>query len=473
MKDGVEVDAGDNEDDDTISDSDQLYSPPSSTRFLSFSDELQPIGLKKVYVRQAYIDIYDKYIKDNKFVLVCGNPGIGKSVFLFYVVRRLLDDHPRAKIVYEESGSSYRVYLTEDEVQFVKLDQLDKASYYLFDCRSPRHTVDINIARRSEKTIVMSSPAKQNYKSFEKDCVFSTLGRGVKLYMPIWTWEEVRFCGDHLWNEPLSQEVLERRFDVWGGVPRMLFRMPLDDKSADHLVNNAISHCNPSMVLKLAKEPYSGEFDDVSHRILHMHVVGDDYRVVAVKFATDKVAQGVFDRLMMDYKSAFFDFMEYAAGKSLYATVYGQLFESFCHSKLCSGEQFDVKSLEPGGEMKRLSWEGDTRVFKELDEVDGSTDKYFVPNKRNFIAVDSILPPDLAFQMTVSTTHPVIRHGLTLVKKLLQCAKLNLYFVVPKEIYDEFKKQPYHTHKKKVYKNAVTDVSQWAVCVNIQLFRSN
>ena len=82
MKDRVEkeivIDAGDNEDDHTISDSDELHSPPSSTRFLSFSTELSPTDLKEVYIRQAYNDIYDKHVKDTK------------------------KDHPDASIFYEE-----------------------------------------------------------------------------------------------------------------------------------------------------------------------------------------------------------------------------------------------------------------------------------------------------------------------------------------------------------------------------------
>ena len=460
----IDVNAGDNEDDHTISDSDQLHSPPSSTRVLSFSAKLPTARSKDVYVRQAYIDIYDKHVKDTNFVLVCGNPGVGKSMFLFYVMHRLLKDRPGASIMYEESGSTYKVYLEGDEVQVLKTDELVEVAYYLFDCMSSQHTVNIDIARRTSKTIVVSSPARENFKSFLKHCVNGPFGPGITLYMPMWTWAEVRFCADHLWNVPL--ETLQRRFDIWGGVPRMLCRMPIED-DAEGLVEQAISTCDPSSVLKLATDPSVGAFDVISHRILHMHVVGDNYCNVSVMFATKKVAQDIFQKLAKESTSSVFKFMEVAVGSSHFAGIYGQIFESFCHYELCSGKEFDVKSLEPGGETKKLSWKCHSHVFKDLDEVDVSMDKYLVPNKRNFVSVDSILPPDSAFQMTVSSTHPVKRHGLTLVKSKLKCDKLNLYFVVPREIYNDFKKQPYHTRKDTCYQKAVTDVSQWAVCVDI------
>lgn len=92
-----------------------------------------------------------------------------------------------------------------------------------------------------------------------------------------------------------------------------------------------------------------------------------------------------------------------------------------------------------------------------------------MPKVSNYESVDSIVPPDKVFQMTVSHEHPVKMKHLKEIKNILKCNDLKLYFVVPEDIYVDFQQQPYHTQRKKVSRCKMKCVSQWALCVPIKV----
>jgi hypothetical protein len=91
-------------------------------------------------------------------------------------------------------------------------------------------------------------------------------------------------------------------------------------------------------------------------------------------------------------------------------------------------------------------------------------------HQRGSKSVDSILPKNRAFQMTVSDKHPVQYHGLKVVKDHLRCHVLELYFVVPSENFATFQLQNYLTVRKKDCKNqSKKDVSQFVLSMNMNI----
>ncbi|CAI2187078.1 18535_t:CDS:2, partial [Funneliformis geosporum] len=103
--------------------------------------------------------------------------------------------------------------------------------------------------------------------------------------------------------------------------------------------------------------------------------------------------------------------------------------------------------------------------------------------KQNFGAVDLFVTPNYIFQVTVSEYHPIKQVEL---KKVItnmpvyisdQNAKIQLYFVVPDDIYDKFKYQSYTTRDNDSNKDrpvlrmnsAIKNVEQWALKVQINL----
>ena len=104
-----------------------------------------------------------------------------------------------------------------------------------------------------------------------------------------------------------------------------------------------------------------------------------------------------------------------------------------------------------------------------------------VPDKQNFGAVDLFVTPNSIFQVTVSEYHPIKQVELTKVITNMpvyisdQNAKIQLYFVVPDDIYDKFKHQSYTTRDKdsnedrsvERMNSAIKNVEQWALKVQI------
>ncbi|CAI2177193.1 17279_t:CDS:2, partial [Funneliformis geosporum] len=118
----------------------------------------------KIFIRKAYTDIFKEIkalIESHKYYrfVITGNPGIGKSYFLFYLLYELaksgetvvLDSHERVKCIVFKNA-------------MVKLEKIDKlghilneeTTWYLVDTKKP--------LKYGAITILVSSPNPQYYK---------------------------------------------------------------------------------------------------------------------------------------------------------------------------------------------------------------------------------------------------------------------------------------------------------------------
>ena len=99
---------------------------------------------------------------------------------------------------------------------------------------------------------------------------------------------------------------------------------------------------------------------------------------------------------------------------------------------------------------------------------------YLKPASQNFESIDSIIPPKIGLQITVAGSHPVKIKGLQRIVQSLSCTKqkpLQLYFVVPGEEFDNYKKQKYVDNTKKNPRAKKTrehfdGVEQWVLCMD-------
>ncbi|CAG8633634.1 10739_t:CDS:2, partial [Ambispora gerdemannii] len=133
----------------------------------------------------------------HRFVIT-GNPGIGKSYFLFYILYELakngetvlLDSHDHDKCIVFKNG-------------VVELETIGNLGYilnknttwYLVDTKKPM--------RYQAKTILVSSPNPHYYKEFLK-YQYTTMR-----YMPIWSLNELRYCKDILFPDIEENEMLK------------------------------------------------------------------------------------------------------------------------------------------------------------------------------------------------------------------------------------------------------------------------
>ena len=166
--------------------------------------------------------------------------------------------------------------------------------------------IDLGAASVSTKAIVFSSPNRNHYKEYEKSFLYSPRRKGVTVYMPTWSLMELQFCCHHLFSD-ISSEELERRYNIWGGVPRSIFRKSKvnDERLLRGLIVASSLENIMELATKLATSLDASQFENVSHRILHLHVEKDDedkvnYEEPIVYFASKLVAQQVFDQAILD-----------------------------------------------------------------------------------------------------------------------------------------------------------------------------
>jgi hypothetical protein len=150
------------------------------------------------------------------------------------------------------------------------------------------------------------------------------------------------------------------------------------------------------------------------------------------------------------------------------------------------GGDFEVRTLDGKTADVKLTLSPDTsrKTFADVSEVAHFNDdsSYIVPKASNFESVDSMMKPNLLFQMTVSATHPCKQAGLhraivslkggqpSPLKKVKgssgqsqavhQGPPPRLYFVVPEDSFDAFKEQSYTDSKGKIMgKSTYADVN--------------
>ena len=202
---------------------------PSTKEILELAEAHPGSRSKFVYVRKAYTDIYENYIKDYEHILITGNPGTGKTFFLVYVAYKILQDYPEYSIVcgHFSMPSDRVVHLKGNEARSLSFRPLSEESYcYLYDCGSDSK-LNLSLAQNATKSIIFSSPDKENYKSYYKQCIQNSASTGqgsIVVYMPTWSWDELKFCQKHI-HKHINDDELNGRFALWGGIARAVFQI--------------------------------------------------------------------------------------------------------------------------------------------------------------------------------------------------------------------------------------------------------
>ena len=259
---------------------------------------------KKIYVRDCYRQIYEtasQLMVDGKMELgtsLCtGVPGIGKSLFLLYVMYRYLHDtrFPEKQLAVQlKQGEITRLKPTEDPTKysFKDLDVKDaKKENFLLLC-DLREKAEPD-CRGKRGTFIFSSPNKDRYKETMK-CKHS-----FTFLMPTWSEDELR-CVDAnaaRWYEAYA---------LFGGVPRHVLTDEFTAEENVATVDRAILENGRALVTKFfecGRGPTDSDSEQ-SYLLLHINPPCDengDYKFRG-KFPEYSFASDiVFQRLMAKY----------------------------------------------------------------------------------------------------------------------------------------------------------------------------
>jgi hypothetical protein len=455
---------------------------------------------KSLFVRMCYQDV-SKIIKSNTTIaqcqqyIICGTPGIGKSTFLSYFVYDLihlqesdLTSKDGVKVgessfsIIVDFGEMFAMITTKKTDQGTEVDFAvdhrsenafghalnNQANYYIFDARAKGKEPLLVRA----KTVVASSPNRENYKQVQKQL-------GVqRYYLPIWSYEELLLLHEHCFSETVTKDELDKRYGYYGGVPRDCFqRFDVGDW------DNIIHGCEADEVMKMiGSATVADKSSKIAHRLIHI-VPSDDYKRVTLKFGSQKNCDAFVSQYYATCENRFINFIE-TQTDAVYANLRGQLFEAYAHRLIASGGEFKVRELTTGKNIESTSIilaKAHTEYFSDMSSCvsssssssssvsgsgsnHGNDPKYFIPISKSFAVIDSFSGAGL-FQMTVSSDHPMIKNHLEEYLKILKLTNPPFYFVVPEDKFDSFEEQPYHSTKNTVLKKQDPIVQQFALCI--------
>ncbi|KAF0488607.1 rxlr effector candidate protein [Gigaspora margarita] len=317
------------------------------------------------------------------------------------------------------------------------------------------------------KTIIALSPQrikKDEFQEFDKIIV-------KRFYMGSWSLNELIICQKHVYpNVPV--DLMIELYRKAGGVPRYTLQR----------VEEAMKYYDPETI-SVRIEIVITSFERVEDAILEVRNLLD-----IINFFTEKGHIKVTKKLEV---RAWSDLLEQIRNYKAYPSACGIMLELYVIHLFITGDcHFETRKLED------LNVDNDecteTYTVKPHPKIEcilspeelasHNEEKVIVPSKSNFGAADLFVSPNDIFQITVSHRHPIKQTELVNIVKNIpgyikhSNAKIRLYFVVPDDIYENYKTQDIVTRdvdtkslrKVKTQNSILKNVKQWVIKVDIK-----
>ena len=194
-----------------------IHNAVECDEFIMFGGNIPLTTLNKMYVRESYRMIASSILPDINKAIIIGTPGIGKSLFLIYLLWKLVKERKRILFIYH----SYNIYY-DGEGGVFSLPSHDLPSdandlfwnetlWCLFNAEE-KDRIRFGQCPYPFCTFVVSiSPGGNMLKEFRKPPVPRVF------YMPLWTDAEMTKIASSLF--PWRQD-WRYRFKILGGIPR-------------------------------------------------------------------------------------------------------------------------------------------------------------------------------------------------------------------------------------------------------------
>jgi len=289
-----------------------------------------PFSGTSLYIRESYKEIYtiinNMCTQKSRFLLL-GNPGIGKSCFLIYMLYRLLAE--KKTVVLRRSSELVCYLFTNGQVTSTG-NVSDFAAilnnpdvWYLCDTIPEPGTV-------AAKTVLTCSPSRQNFKLFEKYQQRQTL------YLPIWNLDEVHLLRTVF--RDIAEAKVTEQFGKIGGIPRYIFA----EEDLDVLISKGLNRSFEKIT------EATGELDgteDFSHILIHI-VPENQYAAYSLNFASKYIGSLVLDRFQQREIQKLRNFLGASNQIPFSKRLKGGLFEAWAHQILQKGGKFSIRCLE-------------------------------------------------------------------------------------------------------------------------------
>jgi hypothetical protein len=405
-------------------------------------------------IRKSFVEIFDSMMEiaganpNIRGYVTLGNPGVGKSRFLSYCLWQFARVGKR---VFYESVLYGAVWSFEPNGHVSKRArgpefpfQTAKNDLYLFD---PYGDQPDEPHGCSALTIVAASPNPIHYKGFRK-----RKGCGVRFFMPVWSEDELEVFRTA--TNSLTVAELHSRFEIFGGVPRYIFKEDPEFQDAKAELDVAIIEGSTgSLHVFRAALGNMESGNKISHKLIHYKVDMTTYRSAVVRYASAYVERELPLKAPGNRLKELGKVLCDVADTDI--VMEGHIFEEYLHRMIPFGVTMVARSLQSlKSNPVEISF-----AKRDVDFFDDSAGMsralknqcYARPNESNYIAIDAVswLEDRIVFlQYTRSMKHEISMDQLTFYNDLVEVKKVDksqkkvrFYFIVPSEEYGAFKAQ--------------------------------
>ncbi|KAL3669164.1 hypothetical protein V7S43_005548 [Phytophthora oleae] len=373
----------------------------------------------RYYVRRCYSEYYSlilEMLETYDIVTVTGTPGIGKSIFYAYFYQRYKEDEEdeenkenrrkttiiaasftkasgMGEVVAFQDGKQTEPSDDEEASSFIK--KTYKAAWkdgnpllYLYD-RPPQRA-----PKRPSKMVCFTSPNERWLEEVRKE------EQARKLYMPLWTLEELMDAANHLGLGADVTQKIEERFAIFGGVARgcLSAREKFVAEMTEDLTKAIAGMDSFSELKRLVNNVEGGA---TRCRMCHYQPMADNRGSYDVQIASTFVSRLVLENVTARDFEKRDSLIRWLKGIPKAAAFRGHLSEMKAHERLVRGGTIETQCIsKPDMPMKRFTLDqSEEFCFFDLKDLSSTMlqnteNPYHIPRAANFESVDSFyLPP--------------------------------------------------------------------------------
>ena len=409
--------------------------------WITFEQNMPNANLNRLYIRESYRTIASRILEVNGIqkVIITGTPGIGKSLFLIYLLWQLVKERKRVlffyhpySIYYDENGGVFK--FASDRLSLENFESFwNETLWCLFDAKFKEQSDLAGVPVGLSTFILSTSPRRDMVNDFKKPPVPDYF------FMPIWTETELKAIAPLFSN---SNEQWQHRFEILGGIPRHV--LEVTRYTPREILEGACSECSlDDCIKKIGMDSVITDKSKVIHSLVHM-TSDPPFTNSSVCYASQTALNIIVRQRGIEALHRMRDLLASCAGNPLSAALCGYIFEPYAIELLERGGTFTCRQLVRGNtKIKPIETTLDippsTKIVVDSVLPDQTVDQLYVPKTKNYAAIDVWIPGIGAFQMTVGKKHDIKTGAEVDLAKLGVGNKL--YWLLPPFYYHSFTKK--------------------------------
>ncbi|KAI3649826.1 hypothetical protein MP228_005458 [Amoeboaphelidium protococcarum] len=408
--------------------------------WVQFGHTIPSTTLKDLFIRESYRTIASSIYPGINKAIITGTPGIGKSLFLIYLLwilaragKRVLFIYHPYNIYYDGKGGVF--YFAYRHLP-LSIDRSfwNDTLWCLFDAKC-KSVGDLNfLPHELCKFILVTSPLREMVKDFLKPPVPQVY------YIPTWSEAELEDIAPYF---PNANDVWRERFQILGGIPRRVLEVLT--KSPRRTLEIACTYCSlDDCIQNISMDCTVRKNSETIYFLVHITSTAP-YTSSSVCYASQTALDIIVRHKGIEAKRRMCCLIASCEWNPLTSALCGYIFEPYAIELLEKGGVFKCRELVDGFEGVRreeTTLDIPSSIQTVVDKVmpNQTRNQLYVPKTKDCAAVDAWIPGIGAFQMTVGRKHEIEDGARDDLAMLGGASKL--YWLLPPLYYRSFTKQP-------------------------------